>query len=639
MFKTVAPTYICGENGLGKSRHFDAFCWLLFGKDSKDRKDYNLRTYDAGHNELHHCECSVEAVISVDGYDYTLKREYKEQWVKPRGEIEEVFKGNTTECTWDGVPIRVSEYQKRVKEVIIEDSLFKMITNPRYFAEQMKWQDQRQVLLDMAGTKSDAEIAAGRDDFKALLAELNGKALADFRKELAAEKKRLEAEASEIQPRIDQTQKMMPAVEDWAALKREKARVKANLTALDMQIGDAGQRMDARHKAQEALRKEIYVLRAEQSSIVRRKQEEAEAECEKQNAGRRSLESNLKHWHEELTEVSIDAKRNGSRIEDLKKELEGINSQLDDLRKDWYQLNASVYDEASDVCPYCGQRLSEEKIAEARQRFEVAKKQALAANTEKGKAMAAQKVSLQKELKEKEEKGETLKHTLVSVNAAIKKYSEALLDTPTAKVEAVRPEEIEEWKEKEKEISELTTKLKDFEDDDDAALQKERQRQTRNMLQMKMDELNAVLQQQEQIAKAEEEIERLRQRGKVLAQMIADVEKRGYVANQFAKEKIADCEARINRMFEHVRFKLFNYTQDGNEYETCVELIDGVPYGVANTARQLNAGLDVINSLCRYNNVSAPIFIDGAESVNSYLETQAQMIFLKVTGDKELKVF
>ena len=27
-------TRICGRNGLGKSRHMDAFCWLLFGKDS-----------------------------------------------------------------------------------------------------------------------------------------------------------------------------------------------------------------------------------------------------------------------------------------------------------------------------------------------------------------------------------------------------------------------------------------------------------------------------------------------------------------------------------------------------------------------------------------------------------------------------
>src|SRR3712207_1715292 len=37
-------TTISGGNGLGKSRHFDAFIWLLFGKDSQDRKDYEVKT-------------------------------------------------------------------------------------------------------------------------------------------------------------------------------------------------------------------------------------------------------------------------------------------------------------------------------------------------------------------------------------------------------------------------------------------------------------------------------------------------------------------------------------------------------------------------------------------------------------------
>lgn len=135
-FNDDAPTYILGGNGLGKSRHFDAFCWLLFGKDSHDRKDFELRTYDEHHQPLHHCECSVEAVISVDGTEHTIKREYKEQWMKPRGQVEEVFKGNITECTWDGVPVKVSDFQKRIAENIIDETIFKMITNPHYFAEK-----------------------------------------------------------------------------------------------------------------------------------------------------------------------------------------------------------------------------------------------------------------------------------------------------------------------------------------------------------------------------------------------------------------------------------------------------------------------------------------------------------------------
>lgn len=638
-FNDIHPTCICGDNGLGKSRHFDAFCWLLFGKDSKERKDYNVRTYDAQHNELHKCECSVEAVISVDEHVYTLKREYKELWVKPRGQVEEVFKGNTTECTWDGVPVRVGDFQKRVNTEIIDETVFKMITNPRYFAEQMKWQQQREVLLEMAGTKSDAEIAAGNADFKAMLEELNGKALGDFRKELAAEKKRLKAEAGEIQPRIDQTQKMMPEAEDWAEVEKEKQRLKANMNAIDLQISDAGKRMDACRKEQEVLKNEIYVLRAEQASIVRHKKEEAQTNCDRENEQRRALESQLKHWHAELADLNIDEKRNSGRLADLQREMEHLDTELAELRKEWYEIHQTVYDEKSNVCPYCGQTLPEEKIAEAQAAFKAKKAADLRANTERGKALAGEKKMLEQEKEERQAKEKEFQHSLVSVQAAIDKYAVALQDAPRASVEEVVPEEIPEWVEAGKEIAEKTKQLEGYTDiGGDDAIRKEQLRQERNMLQMQVDELNARLQKREQIEKLEKEIEKLQARGKALAQMIADVEKREYVASRFVKEKIADCEARINSMFKTVRFKLFDYTQDGNEYETCTMLVDGVPYGVANTARQLNAGLDMINTLCRYGNVSAPIFIDGAESVNRYIGTQAQMIFLIVTREKELVI-
>ena len=85
-----------------------------------------------------------------------------------------------------------------------------------------------------------------------------------------------------------------------------------------------------------------------------------------------------------------------------------------------------------------------------------------------------------------------------------------------------------------------------------------------------------------------------------------------------------------------VTFKLFDYTIDGNEVETCVPLVNGVPFGTANTAGQINAGLDIINALVRFHGVSAPIFIDGRESVNRLIPTESQIINLVVTNDKEL---
>lgn len=106
----------------------------------------------------------------------------------------------------------------------------------------------------------------------------------------------------------------------------------------------------------------------------------------------------------------------------------------------------------------------------------------------------------------------------------------------------------------------------------------------------------------------------------------------------FTKAKINECENRINGLFTHVTFKLYDYTLEGNAVETCVPLVNGIPFFVANTAGRINAGLDIINALCRFYNVSAPIFIDSRESVNNLIPTDSQIINLVVSHDKEIVV-
>jgi hypothetical protein len=150
------------------------------------------------------------------------------------------------------------------------------------------------------------------------------------------------------------------------------------------------------------------------------------------------------------------------------------------------------------------------------------------------------------------------------------------------------------------------------------------------------DEVKAKLAKRELIEKYGTEIKDLEAQGKDLAQQIADAEREEYTIQQFTKAKIDECERRINGLFNQVTFKLFDYTIDGNEYETCVPLVGGVPFDVANTAGQVNAGLDIINALVRFHGVSAPIFIDGRESVNRIIPTESQIINLVVSNDKSL---
>ena len=66
----------------------------------------------------------------------------------------------------------------------------------------------------------------------------------------------------------------------------------------------------------------------------------------------------------------------------------------------------------------------------------------------------------------------------------------------------------------------------------------------------------------------------------------------------------------------------------------------GVPYSSLNNGHRIISGLDIIRSLSELNNVSCPIFIDNAESINEFNvpDMDSQMIFLEVTDNRELKV-
>lgn len=153
------------------------------------------------------------------------------------------------------------------------------------------------------------------------------------------------------------------------------------------------------------------------------------------------------------------------------------------------------------------------------------------------------------------------------------------------------------------------------------------------------DGLMTKLNDRKAIEKADAEIATLTETGRKLAQSIADIERDEYIIGQYTKEKVELVESRIAKLFTMVKFKMFDYTIDGNVVETCVATVNGKPFPTVNTADQINAGLDIINALCAYYDVNAPIFIDNRESVNNLIPTTSQIINLVVTNDPELKVY
>jgi predicted ATP-dependent endonuclease of OLD family len=158
---------IYGDNATGKTTVFDAFTWLLFGKDSLGRSDFGIKTQDEYGNAIHNLEHSVECELAIDNTILTLKKVYAEKWTKKRGSAEAEFTGHETKYFVNEVPVQKKEYEGKISS-IIDETLFKIITNPLFFNENMKWQDRRAILLNLCDNITDEELLAKNGAYAAL---------------------------------------------------------------------------------------------------------------------------------------------------------------------------------------------------------------------------------------------------------------------------------------------------------------------------------------------------------------------------------------------------------------------------------------------------------------------------------------
>ena len=321
-----AETLVAGENGTGKTTVFDSFLWLLFGKDSTGRSDsnFNIKTLDSDGKPILHLEHSVTGVLSVDGKTVTLQRCYVENWVKPRGTTEESLKNHATEFYLNGVKLATKkEYDSEVAAIIPED-VFRMITNPFYFTS-MKPEAQKEILLDMVGTLTDQDVAQTKPEYLELLAQLSGRSIAQYAKEVAAKKKACKDELSVIPSQIETARKLMPEEEDWVAIDSEIEDKNARIQQIEEQIADKSKLNEQEYQRKAFIQKQIGEKRLQLNSRMNEIATEA-------NKGRNeaSLKLNELEYSLRTEKASLDRKRQS--VADMDIEIEKLNTKLSALR-------------------------------------------------------------------------------------------------------------------------------------------------------------------------------------------------------------------------------------------------------------------------------------------------------------------
>jgi len=656
-------TDIKGANATGKTTVFDAFTWLLFGKDSLGSAKFDIRPLDADGNMINNLEISVEALIRVDDEEYTLKKTQKQVWRKKRGTDTTEFNGNVNEFEINGYPKSEKEFKAFIAG-IIDENIFNLVTNPNAF-NALPWKEQREILMKFVGVMSDAEIALTYGDkYILLIPELKIASTDDILKKYTKAKNTLNKQMTEIPARIDELSKQIVSV-DLGALEVQKAAKQAELKRIEDSLSGGAGSLEKINEYRQRVIEEKFKLSELQNN--------ANAELDEK---RRTARQAVNDADDKVTKTEreiLDAEYLKEDYIKARDHAEADKTRYAEEYTEWKNKRFSEFvplEEYSEplpltdkdlTCPTCGQALPEEvrkqRISDhekrckqlraeyeerkikheadydnAKARFERDRKEKLSEILKIGHKLKSDVESYQKQIDEQEKEISALKLRLECEKADLSKAKKDLDAIPSYadisdNADYIKTQEI--IQSLEAQIEELR---KETPDNTEAEAR-------RDILRNEISDIEAQIKAADN-TKVKERIEELEEEQKSIGQKIAEQEQMIDLTESFIRAKMNMISEKINEKFKVVRFSLFENQINGGLKETCECTVNGVPYSSLNNGHRIIAGLDIIRSLSELYGVSAPVFTDNSESISTgnFPDMDTQIIHLIVTDDKELTV-
>ncbi|HDA5104725.1 TPA: AAA family ATPase [Staphylococcus aureus] len=579
---------IYGNNATGKTTTATALQWLLFDKGlDGSTKSFNPVPLNEKNAENYELIPTVFAEFEIDGKITTFKKESHPKYtINQKTNRKEYSRSRTKKQYINDESIKVKDYKARIDELIDED-VFKLITNPQAF-NLLDWKKRRSLLFEIAKPINDEDVIKTNDDFKELNNILGDYEIETKKKILTDKIKQINKDIKDIPIRINQTQQNKQDVPEfdndrYAIIKQEIEQLENE--RIDIQNGK--EEINLRNQLADK-QSELKRIEDNNSASNENKIHALTNELHVENGTVANLKTRLKQNKQQITH---EENRRNQLLENHK----GLKS---DLEKSKNQKFEHLDD---NVCSCCGQQLPTEQVNEAREK-------------------ALQKFNVKKS-KELETIQTSINH-IISEGKKIKPIIEKLEDDNNN-----LQIKINEAEERSARIQNKINKLK-----------------TTHVDVTQTDEYKAVIEVSRSIEKSNKHLDDVISELRNEEDRLLDEKEKYshdlYILKEFTTTKVKMLTENINNEFDIAEFKLFNTLVNGELEETCSTTVNGVEYDSGlNNASRINVGLDIINTLSKHFKVTAPIFIDNAESVTELIKTESQQIQLIVNEqDKKLRM-
>lgn len=618
---------VLGGNASGKTTLNDGWLWLLFDKDSQNKSKFEIKTLDSNNNVIHKLHHEVEGILSVNGKMVTLHKIYKEKWTITRGTSDESFSGNETDYYIDGVPKKKKDYETFVNEIVKED-VFKLMTSPTFFNEQVDWKDRRRTLIEVAGNVTDQEVIDSNEKLNGLAEILGDRSTEDHKKVIIASQAKINEELKFIPVRMDEIRKGMPTEEDqtetWNARTIELEKL-LDENATEIHNINNGQAIQDKKNEIKNAEYELADLKRSLEGDSKDKEYALKARLQEE-------ESNLNIMKSKGSSIVVE-------ITTMQTLIQNKQARKSELLAQYNEADKSEFTHTGEHnCPTCKQELPKEQVSAVREKaladFNTNRTNKLTSINAAGKELKAEIETLNAKL-EMLEKDKLKQVDLVNekkkvvdkLNIDLKSHQDSIVDVSTSP----------EYVNKHNKIQGLKTELNLLNDNAISLVISLREKS--EVLRKERNELNELIAKFAGIEASKKRIVELEAQEKKLTGEYKRLARELYLIEQFVKTKVDLMEELISNKFELARFKLFKQNVNGGVEDTCEVTYNGVPFSSLNNASRINVGLDIIRTLSKHYGIQAPIFIDNAESVTNIIEMDAQVIRLIVSGnDKTLRI-
>lgn len=616
-------TDIKGANATGKTTLVDAFCWVLWNKDSNDNAPgsdaFHEKPLDSEGHEVHYLDTMVELICTLDGAPLTLKRVQRENWTTKRGFALAVYGGNESTYWINGVETKLKEFQARVAAIAPSD-VFKLIGKLGAF-NAMKWQDRRTALMKMADSDVDAKLLE-QVAFKGLKEAVTarGVSVEDFRKILASERKLMNDELKMLPVRIDEAKKLAAdatpeQINDAEYMMADAQKGIENVSCLiaDLKVQSAENATKRQIAELELKAKEI---KAEMFEKVSR----AAAELNKRISEAQHNKFNAQAYRDK-------AERSLRMAED---KVASATRERERLLAEFAKAKGMPL-EVEDICPTCGRMLDSEQIEKAKAELAEKRQNRMNEIRTEGKAAADALNKAQTEAECKKTELNDAEIQLAKAEANVRAVTDELQKSPIA------PNFNEN-----SELTNILAKIDELNSDTVAAPDaKIRELEARKAeLQGNFNRAAERLATYRAVEAAKNRVRELEIERESKGAQLAANEKLTDLAERFVRERCGALEESINSKFGGIRWKLFDIQINGGLADCCTCMIPCdsglVSYESANTASQINADISIVKTMSDYYEVKLPLFVDNAERINRIADAGTQMITLSVSTDMKL---